>query len=176
MSVRWSCFVLFCYNICLLCWKASYISLVSVWLIYEISESSTSNQRSFRAFCWCRGFALCIVLEANKFRPRIVECIIACDPLISACDYTDPYVYFLYLIRCLCALIMSRTVKLIFFVWKLQVWAICLHKARGDSDNSRSRTSGHYLRATYQLRPLCMVAFQRVGGLLWVIRFEFSLD
>ena len=32
------------------------------------------------------------------------------------------------------------------------------------TDNSRSRTSGHYLWATYQLRPLCMVAFQRVGG------------
>ena len=29
---------------------------------------------------------------------------------------------------------------------------------------SRSRTSGHYMWATYQLRPLCMVAFQRVGG------------
>ena len=31
---------------------------------------------------------------------------------------------------------------------------------------SRSRTSGHYLWATYQLRPLCMVAFQRVGALV----------
>ena len=30
--------------------------------------------------------------------------------------------------------------------------------------NSQSRTSGHYLGATCQLRPLCMVAFQHVGG------------
>ena len=30
--------------------------------------------------------------------------------------------------------------------------------------HSRSRTSEHYLWATYQLRPLCMVAFQRVWG------------
>ena len=36
--------------------------------------------------------------------------------------------------------------------------------------DSRSRTSGHHLQATYQLRPLCMVAFQRVGGLVggWI--------
>ena len=33
-----------------------------------------------------------------------------------------------------------------------------------QDDHSRSRTSEHYLWATYQLRPLCMVAFQRVGG------------
>ena len=30
--------------------------------------------------------------------------------------------------------------------------------------DSRSQTSGHHLWATYQLSPLCMVAFQRVGG------------
>ena len=40
---------------------------------------------------------------------------------------------------------------------KWKPWSFQLHY-------SRSRTSGQYLWATYQLRPLCMVAFQRVGG------------
>ena len=54
---------------------------------------------------------------------------------------------------------------------KCQVWIreaflgqISASPEATDGWHSRSRISGHYLWATYQLRPLCMVAFQCVGG------------
>ena len=46
-------------------------------------------------------------------------------------------------------------------VWHQLSSSVSLQKA---THYSWSRTSWHYLWATYQLRPLCMVAFQRVGG------------